>query len=530
MTTKAVRRLSIGGLVLLMAAIALMLLLAGGGASAANFDFADQRFQNQWNKYDAAIKNGTDKTHSWVYGPDPHESNLEAYAQAQNGQRLVQYFDKARMEITNNPQFPVTSGLLTVELVSGQQQNGDSSFVSRPAANVPVAGDSNDPNGPTYADFVREATYGSPQQHRKDGGNTLAITEGFGHTGIIPLFSPRPVTATNKVFFNETGHNIPDIFIDWLSAYEAQRGSRWLDVVGLPVTEAYWANVQVGGVQKVVLMQLFERRALTFTSTNNDPYKVEFGNIGLAYQAWRYAGQQPTPGTTTAPATTAPGSTPTATPTVTTAPATPAPTSTPPSSGSYSIQDEYIFAVDGAYSVTGFIRNNTGQPLNLDSLNVTAYDSANSVLNGDGDSLSDIGRIPAGGRIPFRIELNVEARPARLAYNVQTSALSADDAAGLTTAFATTNAQITVMDDGSNFGGKDYVYSISVKNNSGADVTAEAFVAVYDSSNHLIDAFLSSALQFIGNNGTESDEGENIPDTLPAAPSRLEVFTTGIKQ
>src|SRR5262245_27283413 len=52
------------------------------------------------------------------------DAQMESYAEAPGGKRLVQYFDKARME-----QFDlnahVTTGLLTVELKSGKVQLGN---------------------------------------------------------------------------------------------------------------------------------------------------------------------------------------------------------------------------------------------------------------------------------------------------------------------------------------------------------------------------------------------------------------------
>ncbi|MEZ4572367.1 MAG: hypothetical protein R2849_19030 [Thermomicrobiales bacterium] len=67
---------------------------------------------------------------------------------------------------------------------------------------------------------------------------------------------------------------------------------------GLPITEAYWADVKVGGVYKDVLIQCFERRCLTYTPDNPTGWQVEAGNVGLHYYAWRYAeegGDVPTP-------------------------------------------------------------------------------------------------------------------------------------------------------------------------------------------------------------------------------------------
>ena len=46
----------------------------------------------------------------------------------------------------------------------------------------------------------------------------------------------------------------------------------------------------VGGVSKLVLVQVFERRVLTYTPDNPDGWKVEAGNVGLQYYEWRYGG------------------------------------------------------------------------------------------------------------------------------------------------------------------------------------------------------------------------------------------------
>ena len=59
-------------------------------------------------------------------------------------------------------------------------------------------------------------------------------------------------------------------------------------VVGLPITEAYWVTAMVGGKSKTVLVQAFERRVLTYTPDNPEGFRVEMGNVGLHYLAWRY--------------------------------------------------------------------------------------------------------------------------------------------------------------------------------------------------------------------------------------------------
>jgi hypothetical protein len=64
----------------------------------------------------------------------------------------------------------------------------------------------------------------------------------------------------------------------------------WLFVAGYPLTDAYWTYSTVNYTNTDVLVQCFERRCLTYTPANNDPYKVEMGNVGQHYYQWRYGG------------------------------------------------------------------------------------------------------------------------------------------------------------------------------------------------------------------------------------------------
>jgi len=61
-----------------------------------------------------------------------------------------------------------------------------------------------------------------------------------------------------------------------------------LYVFGLPVTGAYWVKVRVGGVERPILFQVFERRVLTYNPANPPAFRVEMGNVGQHYYWWRY--------------------------------------------------------------------------------------------------------------------------------------------------------------------------------------------------------------------------------------------------
>ena len=52
---------------------------------------------------------------------------------------------------------------------------------------------------------------------------------------------------------------------------------------GLPVTGAYWVKAKVGGVERPILFQVFERRVLTYNPANPPAFRVEMGNFGCAH-------------------------------------------------------------------------------------------------------------------------------------------------------------------------------------------------------------------------------------------------------
>jgi hypothetical protein len=213
-----------------------------------------------------------------------------------DGHRQIQYFDKSRMEITH-PGAPddglwyVTNGLLVVELVSGRLQLGDNTFEQRDSAWVNVAGDADDPTGPTYATFSGLTSFsvptGSAIVQRVDRNGTVSEDSALAAYG-----------ATAAQYVPETGHNVASVFWAFMnSTGVVYKGGQFVDdllfpnpfyATGFPITEAFWAQVKVAGTYKDVLMQCFERRCLTYTPDNPDGWKVEAGNVGQHYYTWRY--------------------------------------------------------------------------------------------------------------------------------------------------------------------------------------------------------------------------------------------------
>jgi hypothetical protein len=265
--------------------------------------FASPLFEAQWARTDdARVRGGR----SWYWGPSPWFDYYEFSRQSPNGLRLVQYFDKARMEINDPAESRVTNGLLVVELVSGRVRVGSGPgdvYQAAPAA-VPVAGDPPEanPDAPTYLSFSGVATLDDPSARRSPErrGQPVDATLGAGGAvGSRPDLAERYAAQTRgAAYAPETGHNIPAVFWGFLN----QRGNTldegrvrtgpvvdWLQVMGYPISEAYWVRARVGGVERDVLAQLFERRVLTFNPANDAAFQVEMGNVGQHYFRWRYA-------------------------------------------------------------------------------------------------------------------------------------------------------------------------------------------------------------------------------------------------
>ena len=64
----------------------------------------------------------------------------------------------------------------------------------------------------------------------------------------------------------------------------------WVYLAGYPISEAYWVTARIGGQQYAVLVQLFQRRVLTYTPAFAPQWQVQMGNVGQHYHTWRYGG------------------------------------------------------------------------------------------------------------------------------------------------------------------------------------------------------------------------------------------------
>src|SRR5262245_36000534 len=89
------------GLPVLAALALLVSVISGNGALAQGQPFAHPAFERVWTRTDKLVAQGQ-VGRSWFWGPGPRQATQEQWIDNTGGQRLVQYFDKSRMEI-NDP-------------------------------------------------------------------------------------------------------------------------------------------------------------------------------------------------------------------------------------------------------------------------------------------------------------------------------------------------------------------------------------------------------------------------------------------
>lgn len=287
--------------------VALFGLLPMVTVAAAGPTFNDPGFASTWNRVDKPVLDlpgGAGRGYTW--GPAISQASGVTTEPYNGGQRTVQYFDKARMEVNNpggnpNDLFYVTTGLLVKELVTGKRQDGDNSFSQQQPSDVQVAGDTNEFGGnqlaPTYASFRFIGTFSGTENGRlSEPGQPINLR--VDRDGQVSSFTP-PEQRLIAGYDPVTQHNIPDVF----ARFASSEGPIWngstnvngkvlfdnpVYVLGRPLTEAYWTRAAVAGKEQDVLVQLYERRVLTYTPANPEGFKVEMGNVGQHYYRWRY--------------------------------------------------------------------------------------------------------------------------------------------------------------------------------------------------------------------------------------------------
>lgn len=235
---------------------------------------------------------------AWVWGPNAiTEPIQEPFSGAPDDTRMVQYFDKGRIEKRTSDQpadsgWPVTTGLLVTEMVTGQIQVGVGQYENRGPAQLPILGTQLTPDGPTYAMLGplrgdRAGRIGATIDQRLTADGEL---ETIDHLGEMRITIAKLDLATRhgiaKPFWNYMTSSGP-IWVDG----EQREGRLFADpyfATGHPITEPFWISIGEEGAERDVLMQCFQRRCLVYAPDSTARWSVASNNAGRHYYTWRY--------------------------------------------------------------------------------------------------------------------------------------------------------------------------------------------------------------------------------------------------
>ncbi len=269
--------------------------------------YSSDAFKRIWQYNDSPVQNGQ-VLRSWAYGAAPLASFLEEYKDSPQGLRLVEYWDKARLDITDPSKSAETSGYvsngaLVKELLQGEIQLGEKVYMPLGPARLPIAGEGTSPTNPapTYATLAALASLKNNNRAEKQLEATVTVS--LDASGKI-LKDPNLArySVKNAYYSPELGHNIPNIFWDYLNRngtvflngqFQEARLYDWSALAGLPLTEAYWTKAFINNKIVDVLVQAFERRTLTYIPSNASGFQLEWGNVGQHYLRWRYPNIEP---------------------------------------------------------------------------------------------------------------------------------------------------------------------------------------------------------------------------------------------
>jgi hypothetical protein len=291
-----------------LVAALVVLPLASTQPSHAQPTYADPSFQATRDRLDLPVDTGH-ANRTWIWGPEPiTEGVYEPYAESPGGERLVQYMDKARFELTDpdgdtSSPWYVTTGLLTRELITGSIQVGHGTYEQHAPSSQTMAGDATN-TWPTYAGFA------SVIDRLYDDMTGQQATSVLLEDGISSFPDAASDPAAQLVQYltydgptGPAGYNLPAAFWDFMHAPGITWDGigygpvspllDWLFVLGLPISDPFWVSVELQGETTWVLVQAFERRVLTYTPTNPVGWQVEMGNVGRHYAEWRHGNGPP---------------------------------------------------------------------------------------------------------------------------------------------------------------------------------------------------------------------------------------------
>lgn len=239
--------------------------------------FASPLFQHIWVGDAAAATRIVD-----LWGGEPLAWRVEPYSGAPNDRRVVQYFDRGRMEVESGSS-QVTIGKLVQELVQGEIDLGSGIIRSRDVPDLPIDSGALDQQIPTYRTLAQLTIDADSPVVRNIGGR---VTEWIDRTGRTERPST-PVMVFRSEYVEETGVHLPDVFDELFQRPEFQN-ERWVDVFGMPISEPFWAEYRRKDESHASLIQVFERRILIYSPGLDEANQFTVASSGRHYASWRY--------------------------------------------------------------------------------------------------------------------------------------------------------------------------------------------------------------------------------------------------
>jgi hypothetical protein len=244
--------------------------------------FASPAFQRAWVSEVSAATRSID-----LWGSEPLAWRVEPYAGAPNDRRIVQYFDRGRMEVESGSN-RVTLGSLAHEMTTGRIDFGEGVSLERQPLDLPIDSGEPDAQVPTYLTLGR--IVGEDASDRS--ATNERITEWIEQSGPVDR-SATPEVRRFGEYIEATGHNLPDVTVELFERPEFQ-DQRWVEQFGYPISEPHWAEYRRGESMMPSLIQVFERRILVYTPGLESSQAFTIPSTGRHYSVWRY-GSEPHP-------------------------------------------------------------------------------------------------------------------------------------------------------------------------------------------------------------------------------------------
>ncbi len=263
------------------------------GQMAGTNAFAHPYFEDRWDAGEITLPG--------FWGPLSTASGgiMERYGEdASTGmptRRLVQYFDKGRMELERGN---VTFGALVAEMILGQVGIGNNTIEACPTPAIAIAGDGGAGN-PTYASIVRQHADRFARAAAQVGSYPPEILDAAGQ---LRMGNTSASLFEYTIYESRAGHNIPRVFADYRDQVNRFRSRTFPgvpdlpqqlflsgeDMLGPPMSEPFAETISVKGVWTPIYVQVFTRRTLIYNAVNPNPLQVEMGDVGRHYYQWRY--------------------------------------------------------------------------------------------------------------------------------------------------------------------------------------------------------------------------------------------------